>query len=127
MDPTCTAPKEGAESGEQPEERPNRPWMKTGSERVNVEPEDVEWDKGERQCNESTLYQVLHLLLGMSVRRPREERHYLVHTSVIAYTDATVTVDNETLRNNVDIERPTYANDFAALKEWRVSGLHIHS
>ena len=36
MDPTCIAPEEGAESGEQPEEQPNRLAMETGSERPNT-------------------------------------------------------------------------------------------
>ena len=35
---TCAAPGEGAESGEQPEEPPNRLEMKTGPERPDVSP-----------------------------------------------------------------------------------------
>ena len=35
-DPACAAPEGGAESGEQPEEPPNRLDMKTGPERPNV-------------------------------------------------------------------------------------------
>ena len=35
-DPACAAPEGGAESGEQPEERPNRLAMVTGLKRPNV-------------------------------------------------------------------------------------------
>ena len=56
------------------------------------------------------------------------------HNSV-SYTDATVTVDDEILRNtlhsNVDIERPTDANGTVALKEyatsWKDTVIHFDS
>ena len=38
MDPACTAPEDGAESGEQPGERLKKPAMETESERPNVKP-----------------------------------------------------------------------------------------
>ena len=44
MDPACAAPRGGAESGEQPEERPNRSLMETGSESSNIK----KWRKNRR-------------------------------------------------------------------------------
>ena len=63
-----------------------------------------------------------HLYLGITaLDREKKSRS---HNS-FSYTDATVTVDNEILRNilhsNVDIERPTDANGTVALKEYAPS------
>ena len=49
---TCAAPEEGAESGEKPEEPPNRLAMKTGSGRPNAQPKrqrGKNWGKGRKQ------------------------------------------------------------------------------
>ena len=53
-DPACTAPKEGAESGEQPEERPNRLGMKTGSERPSVKPKRQRGRNGKEEEKDRT-------------------------------------------------------------------------
>ena len=49
MDPACAAPEEGAVSGEQPEERPNRPVMEMWLDRLNVRPKRQRWRNGERK------------------------------------------------------------------------------
>ena len=60
----------------------------------------------------------------MGISALDREKKSRSHNSV-SYTDATVTVDNEILRNmlhsNVDIERPTDANGTVALKEYATS------
>ena len=69
-DPACSAPEEGAGSGEQPEARRKKPRTVTGPRRPNFEPK---WHKGaemekekerrpnSRQCSENTVHMVFHI------------------------------------------------------------------